>query len=105
MNSPEKPIQWLLDDHELIDRVFEHIDAKTTDLGDTVWREPVDNYRGADRFDREMELFARIPTVLCPSAALPDKGSYVVWRVCHCSRFAVTMVLFEPFTTPAAIAA
>jgi phenylpropionate dioxygenase-like ring-hydroxylating dioxygenase large terminal subunit len=81
MNSPEKPIQWLLNDVDLIERVFEHIDAKSTDLGETVWREPVENYRGDERFQQEMDLFARLPTVFCPSAALPKPGSYVARSV------------------------
>lgn len=81
MNTREKPIQWLLNDTELVQRVFDHIDAKSTDLGDTVWREPVENYRGEERFKQEMDLFARLPTVLCPSAAMPETGSYVARSV------------------------
>ena len=34
----------LLDETALAERIFEHIDAGTTDLGDTVWREPVSHY-------------------------------------------------------------
>jgi hypothetical protein len=34
----------LLSETQIIDRIFNHIDHGTTDLGDTVWREPVDNY-------------------------------------------------------------
>jgi len=67
----------LMSDQEVIDRVFRHIDAKTTDLGDEVWREPTDNYRSAERFERELELLRRLPIVYCPSAALPDNGSYI----------------------------
>jgi len=77
MNARESRSPKLLSDTELIQRVFDHIDAKTTDLGDTVWREPVDHYRSQERFDREMSLFTRIPTVFCPVAALPEPGSYV----------------------------
>ncbi len=61
----------------MIQRVLDHADAKTTDLGDEVWREPVENYRSQERFDAEIELFKRLPLVFCPSAALPDNGSYV----------------------------
>ena len=81
MSSPDVPAPQLLSDTEVIQRVFDHVDAKTTDLGDTVWREPVDNYRTQERFDREMALFARIPTVYCPAAALPEPGSYVARSV------------------------
>ena len=33
----------LMSDAEVIDRIFNHLDAKTTDLGDRVWREPTEN--------------------------------------------------------------
>jgi len=81
MNSPDSPTPNLLSDADLIQRVFDHVDTKTTDLGDTVWREPVDHYRSQERFDKEMALFARIPTVYCPAAALPEPGSYVARSV------------------------
>lgn len=66
-----------MDDAEVIQRVLEHAAAKTTDLGDSVWREPLENYRSEERFFEEMELFRRLPLVFCPSAAMPDTGSYV----------------------------
>ena len=34
------PTSLLLDDDQIIERVFSHIDNKTTDLGDQVWKEP-----------------------------------------------------------------
>lgn len=67
----------LMSDAEVIQRVLNHADAKTTDLSDTTWREPVDNYRSEERFAEEMELFRRLPMVYCPSAALPGPGAYV----------------------------
>lgn len=66
-----------MDDAGVIQRVLDHAEAKTTDLGDTVWREPVENYRSEARFAEEMEMFKRLPLVYCPAAALPDVGSYV----------------------------
>ena len=39
-----KPMAGLLNSNDIIDRVFEHIDNGTTDLGETVWKEPVDHY-------------------------------------------------------------
>ena len=66
-----------LDDTQVIQRVLDHVDAKSTDLGDEVWREPVENYRSAERFAREMALLRRLPLVFCPSAALPENGDYV----------------------------
>jgi choline monooxygenase len=67
----------LMSDTQVIQRVLDHATARTTDLGDDVWREPVENYRSQERFDLEMELFKRLPMVYCPSAALAENGSYV----------------------------
>ncbi len=67
----------LLDEQQTIDRIFTHIDEGTTDLGDTVWREPVENYHSQERFDAEIALLRRRPVPFCPSAALPDNGSYI----------------------------
>ncbi|WP_169545256.1 aromatic ring-hydroxylating oxygenase subunit alpha [Sneathiella aquimaris] len=67
----------LLSDNDVIDRIFQHIDNKTTDLGETVWKEPVENYMSQERFEKEIELLRRMPVPYCPSAALLDKGSYI----------------------------
>lgn len=67
----------LLSDAELIDRVLSHIDGRTTDKGTVVWREPVENYMSPERFSAEIEVLRRLPLVFCPSAALPDAGSYI----------------------------
>ncbi len=67
----------MLNERQTIDRIFTHIDAGTTDLGDTVWREPVENYHSQQRFDAEIALLRRRPVPFCPSAALPDNGSYI----------------------------
>jgi len=62
----------------IIERILTHIDHKTTDLSDGVWREPVEHYMSEQRFAAELrEVFRRTPTPFCPSAALPDVGSYV----------------------------
>jgi phenylpropionate dioxygenase-like ring-hydroxylating dioxygenase large terminal subunit len=71
------PSTSLLNERQTIDRIFTHIDAGTTDLGDTVWREPVENYHSQQRFDAEIALLRRRPVPFCPSAALPDNGSYI----------------------------
>ena len=34
----------LLNDADLVERIFAHIDGKSTDKGTTVWREPAENY-------------------------------------------------------------
>ncbi len=67
----------LLSDADMIERVFDHIDNKTTDVGDESWREPTDNYRSIERHLAELELLKRLPVPFCPSVALPDTGSYV----------------------------
>ncbi len=66
-----------LSEQDAIDRIFEHIDNGTTDVGDTVWREPVEHYFSQERFDAEIALLRRLPVPFCPSAALPDPGSFV----------------------------
>ncbi len=67
----------LMSDTDVIQRVLDHASARTTDLGDVVWREPVEHYRSQERFELEMELFKRLPMVFCPSAALAENGAYV----------------------------
>ena len=67
----------LLDDAALAERIFQHIDDGTTDLGDSVWREPVSHYLSRERFEAECALIRRHPTPFCPSAALPENGSYL----------------------------
>lgn len=69
--------QTLLTDTEVIERVFDHIDHQSTDLGDDIWREPTDNYRSQVRFAAEIALLKRMPVPFCPSAALTEPGSYV----------------------------
>ncbi|MDA8933576.1 aromatic ring-hydroxylating dioxygenase subunit alpha [Gammaproteobacteria bacterium] len=67
----------LLNDDQAIDRIFTHIDNGTTDLGDTIWKEPVENYYLLERFNAEIALLRKLPIPYCPSAALPHNGSYI----------------------------
>ncbi|MEH6610795.1 MAG: SRPBCC family protein [Halioglobus sp.] len=67
----------LLNEQKIIERIFNHIDNKTTDLGDTVWKEPVTNYLSEERFESEVALLRRMPVPFCPSAMLLENGSYV----------------------------
>ncbi|MGB1917512.1 MAG: aromatic ring-hydroxylating oxygenase subunit alpha [Luminiphilus sp.] len=67
----------LLGDAALAERIFRHIDDGTTDLGESVWREPVSHYLSRERFEAECALIRRHPTPFCPSAALPENGSYL----------------------------
>src|SRR6516162_1689258 len=68
----------LADETTVVARLFRHIDAKTTDLSEAVWREPVANYTSLERFEAEIARALR-PTLtpFCPSAALPKAGSYL----------------------------
>lgn len=65
-------------DQAVAQRVLDHIANGTTDFGEAVWREPVVNYRDPVRLQDELErVLRRVPTPFCPSAALPEAGSYV----------------------------
>jgi len=66
-----------LNDQEVAERVLSHVRNRTTDEGNEVWREPVDNYRSVERFRRELEVLRRTAVPFCPSAALPVPGSYM----------------------------
>jgi phenylpropionate dioxygenase-like ring-hydroxylating dioxygenase large terminal subunit len=79
----------LLDDRSMAQRVFDHIDAGTTDAADGCWREPVANYRSQARLDRELALLRRLPAPFCPSAALPEEGSYLAREAAGTPLFAV----------------
>ena len=71
----------LLDDNAVIERVLGHIRNRSTDMGEKVWREPVENYSSEKRFASELKMLRRATTAFCPSAALPEKGSYVAREV------------------------
>jgi len=62
---------------DVVARILEHIANKTTDRGDEVWQEPVENYRSAERFEQELALFKSVPTSFCPSTALAKPGDYI----------------------------
>jgi len=66
-----------LSDTEVAERILTHVDKGTTDRTDRVWQEPVDHYLSTERFAQEMEVFKKALTVVCPSAALKDIGSYI----------------------------
>ena len=72
-----KDSNHLLNDQQAIERIFDHIDNNTTDLGDEIWKEPVENYFSQQRFNQEIQLLRRLPVPFCSSAALPEKGSYI----------------------------
>lgn len=65
------------DDISVAQRVLDHIQRGTTDAGAEVWREPVTHYLSEERFADELKLLRRTPVPFCPSAALPENGSYL----------------------------
>ncbi len=68
----------LMSDPSVLERILHHVDHGTTDQSETTWREPVVHYRSEERFDLELErVLRRVPTPFCPSAALPETGSYI----------------------------
>ncbi len=67
-----------LTDQDVAQRVLDHIANRTTDTGEALWREPVRHYLCPRRFTDEVEtVLRRYPTPFCPSAALPEAGSYL----------------------------
>jgi phenylpropionate dioxygenase-like ring-hydroxylating dioxygenase large terminal subunit len=66
-----------LNDQAVAERILSHVRNGTTDAGNEVWREPVQNYRSEERFRREIEVLRRSAVPFCPSAALPEPGSYI----------------------------
>jgi len=67
----------LADNAAVVQRILDHIDRETTDLGDATWREPVANYLSPERFAAELALLRRRTIPLCPSAALPSAGAFL----------------------------
>jgi phenylpropionate dioxygenase-like ring-hydroxylating dioxygenase large terminal subunit len=68
----------LLTDHEITERVLSHIANRSTDAGEELWREPVENYRSQQRFEAERErVLRRSFAAFCPSAALAEPGSFI----------------------------
>jgi phenylpropionate dioxygenase-like ring-hydroxylating dioxygenase large terminal subunit len=64
------------DDVEIVRRILAHIDAGTTDEGES-WREPVENYLNPSRFADELRLLRAMPSVFVPSATIPKPGDHV----------------------------
>jgi len=74
MSSPTKSL--VADDVEIARRILAHIDAGTTDEGDS-WREPVENYLNSDRFTEELRLLRMMPSVFVPTATIPNPGDHI----------------------------
>ncbi len=74
MTSPPKSL--VADDVEIVRRILAHIDAGTTDQGES-WREPVENYLSTARFAEELRMLRAMPSVFVPSATIPNPGDHV----------------------------
>lgn len=68
----------LANERAIVAKILDHIDRKTTDLSQGVWREPVEHYTSRSRFEAELsQVLRRWAVPFCPSAALPEPGSYL----------------------------
>jgi phenylpropionate dioxygenase-like ring-hydroxylating dioxygenase large terminal subunit len=72
--------QSFMPDSQVVARVLDHIANKTTDRGEQVWREPVENYSSAARFEQELDVMRSLPIPFCPSTALSKTGDYIARR-------------------------
>lgn len=70
-------MQGFLSDQAVAARILDHVRNGTTDVGDEVWREPVENYRTEKRLRSELDVLRRSTVPFCPSAALSKPGSYL----------------------------
>ena len=78
MKEAKGTVTTLADDPTVVQRILDHIDDETTDLGVSTWREPIENYLSEERFFVERnEVLRRYPIAFCPSAALAAPGAYV----------------------------
>ena len=84
-----KAKQSFMSDQAVAERVLSHVRDSTTDLGEKVWREPVENYRSEERLRRELAVLRRLAVPFCPSAALREPGSYVAREAAGVPIFAV----------------
>ncbi len=62
---------------DLVARILAHVAAGTTDLGPRTGRVPVSDYTDPARLAAELKVLRRVPVPFCPSAALPEPGSFL----------------------------
>jgi nitrite reductase/ring-hydroxylating ferredoxin subunit len=67
----------LATDAEVVERLRAHIAAGTTDAADGTWIEPVANYRSEARLGAELDVIRSHAVPFCPSAGIPEPGSYL----------------------------
>jgi hypothetical protein len=69
----------LANEPDIVERILNHIDRKSTDLSDEVWYEPVEHYTSQARFSAELrQVFRKTATPFCPSDALRTLAA--TWR-------------------------
>lgn len=63
---------------ELIKRVFALYEAKSTSMGEKIYRNPVSDYTSADQLRLEQKQFFRdYPLVMCLSSQIANPGDYI----------------------------
>lgn len=70
-----------MNDAEIADQILSHVEKGTTDQGDEVWREPVENYCSETRFQNELSLLKQSLVAICPSSALAKMGDFITQNV------------------------
>jgi hypothetical protein len=65
----------LTDEPSIVEQILNHIDRKTTDLSEGIWREPVEHYTSPQRYSIEIEkVFRRTRT------PFSHVGTFETWR-------------------------
>ena len=67
----------LPDELDVVSRILNHVENKTTDLHNLVWKEPVEHYESAQRLERERVAFERLPLLVCPKGVLDKPGCFI----------------------------
>ena len=66
---------------QIAEQVLHHVKNATTDQGDTVWREPVENYCSEKRFQNELSILKQSLIAICPCASLAKRGDFITQNV------------------------
>ncbi|WP_293762737.1 SRPBCC family protein, partial [uncultured Paraglaciecola sp.] len=66
---------------QVAEQVLCHVKNATTDQGDKVWREPVENYCSEKRFQNELSILKQSLIAICPCASLAKRGDFITQNV------------------------
>jgi phenylpropionate dioxygenase-like ring-hydroxylating dioxygenase large terminal subunit len=66
---------------QIAEQVLHHVKNATTDQGDKVWREPVENYCSEKRFQNELSILKQSLIAICPCASLAKRGDFITQNV------------------------